>query len=208
LIEESKETDESEEEHASPPKRRRVPLDPSRNFVNPSPSRHELPDSLTMDAFHSMDVHELAAIKQAIFVEKDDLIVSARAFYQQKQLEEPDTISLLNLGNLNLLLLAMAFKLVQSARKERSDRIPGGLFLPDGNHLLVAWIGEGKRYSKWSRLHACNYDKHPSNDPLWLSDKAASYMRHIYYYPQGAYYQVSKSYELLCCFAPWSFTET
>jgi hypothetical protein len=152
-----------------------------------------------MEALRSMDVRELAAIKQAIFVEKDDLIVSAREFYQQKQLEEPDTISLLDLGNLNPLLLAMAFKLVQRARKELLDRVPGGLFLPDGNDLLVAWIGDGKRYSKRSRLHASNYDKHPSNDRLWLSDKAASYMRHMLFTDKVP--SITRFPSLMNCFA-------
>jgi hypothetical protein len=66
-----------------------------------------------------------------------------------------------------------------ASNDELLDHLPGGLFLPDGNNLLVAWIGDGKRYSKGSRLHATNYEKQPSNDQLWLTGKAASYMRHI-----------------------------
>jgi hypothetical protein len=64
------------------------------------------------------------------------------------------------LGNLNRLLLGvLSRQVLERARKELLDRVPGGLFLPDGkDSLLVAWIGDGKRYSKGSRLHANIYE--------------------------------------------------
>jgi hypothetical protein len=46
-------------------------------------------------------------------------------------------MSLLDLGCFNWLLLGVASKQVEIARKELLDCVPGGLVLPDGNALLV-----------------------------------------------------------------------
>jgi hypothetical protein len=61
-------------------------------------------------ALQSIDIHKLTAIEQVIFVEKDESIVLTGEYYRQSQLEEPKTISLLDLGNLNQLLLVVASK--------------------------------------------------------------------------------------------------
>jgi hypothetical protein len=151
-----------------------------------------------MEALRSMDTHELAAIEQAIFVEKDESTLSAQEHHRQKQLKEPETISLLDLGNLNQLMLGVASKEVKRARKELLDRVPCGLFQPDDKDLLVAWIGDGTRHSKGSRLPANVYEKHPSNDQLWLTDKAASYMRHMLFIHKVP---ITRFPSLMNCFA-------
>ena len=175
---ESKEIEESEEVSVSPPKRQRLFSNRSHNLVSPSPARQALPESLKMEALRSIDIHELANIERAICVQNNEPI-SAQEYYRQKQLKEPATITLLDLGALNQLLLGMASRRVKCARKELLGRIPGGLFLPNDNDLLINWIIDGERYSNGARLHANIYEIHPSNERLWLTDKAASYIRHI-----------------------------
>jgi hypothetical protein len=132
---ESKESEELEEEHVSPPKRQRLSSTSTHNFVSPSPTRRNaLPESLKMEALRFIDMHELANVERAIFVQKNESI-SAREHHRQKQLKEPETISLLTLGNLNPLLLGMASTRIKIVRKELLGRVPGGLFLPNDNDL-------------------------------------------------------------------------
>jgi hypothetical protein len=91
-----------------------------------------------MEVLCSMDIHELAVIEQAIFVEKDESIVSAREYFRQKELEEPKTISLLDLGILNRLLLGVASKEVE---KEQGKNF-WIVFLVASSYLMVTtcWL--------------------------------------------------------------------
>jgi hypothetical protein len=114
---ESKESEELEEEHVSPPKRQRLSSTSTRNFVSPSPTRRNaLPESLKMEALRFIDMHELANVERAIFVQKNESM-SAREHCRQKQLKEPETMSLLTLGNLNPLSLGMASTRIKIVRK-------------------------------------------------------------------------------------------
>jgi hypothetical protein len=77
---------------------------------------------------------------------------------------EPETIFILNLGNLNPLLLGVASARVETARKDFLGRVPRGLFLPNDNNFLVTSITDGERCSNGSRLHANIYEIHPDNE--------------------------------------------
>jgi hypothetical protein len=69
-----------------------------------------------MEALRFIDMHELANIERAIFVQKNES-TSARECCRRKQLKEPETMSLLTLGDLNPLLLGMASTRIKIARK-------------------------------------------------------------------------------------------
>jgi hypothetical protein len=175
---ESQETEEWEEMRVSPLKRQRLVSVPASNLVSPSPTRQAFPESLKTEALRSIDIHELANVERAIFAQRSESI-SARECHRQKQLQEPATINLLNLGDLNQVSLGMASQKVKSARKELLGRLPGGLFQPNDNNLLINWIADGERCSNGARLHANICEIHPDNERLWLTGKAASHTRHV-----------------------------
>jgi hypothetical protein len=63
---------------------------------------------------------------------------------------------------------------------------------------LFEWMVDGKRYTGGERLPAMNYEMHPKSNKMWLTDKAAHFMRHIVHCFKLA---LSRFPSLMNCFA-------
>jgi hypothetical protein len=153
------------------------------SYQQPDP---ELPTSLTLgilrDAIKS-DLAELAAIEYAVhllFTKKLSINVAAESF-QCAGIPAPHTISLEELHKVKPALRTSALRNVTTARQTLLDRFPVGLFRPKDSDMLHTWMSDGKRYTGGERLPAMNYERHPKSNNMWLTDKAAHYIRHIMY---------------------------
>eukprot|EP00978_Attheya_sp_CCMP212_P000714 scaffold1423_cov39-Attheya_sp.AAC.1 len=154
-----------------------------------------LPDSLTLKVLRNLissdNVGELAAIEFAVHLfsftqketrqhEKVSITVAVDSF-KNAGVPKPISISLEDLHGLPIMLHASVVRNVGMARKELLARLPGELFCPKCSDMLHTWRTDGKRYTDGIRLPAANYEIHPKSNRLWLTDKAAHFMRHIVY---------------------------
>jgi hypothetical protein len=142
-----------------------------------------LPLSLTLNVLREGDLDELAAIEYAVhLIFSNKLSVElATDSLQHAGVPKPKSISLEDLHKVRQSLRASVLKHLSMARRELLNGLPVGLFRPDESDMLHAWMTDGKRYTAGERLPSVNYEMHPKSNQLWLTDKAAHYIRHIVY---------------------------
>jgi hypothetical protein len=148
--------------------------------ATPSPG---LPLSLTLNVLRECDLDELAAIEYAvhlIFSKKLSVELGTDSL-QHAGVPKLKSISLVDLQKVRQSLRPSVLKNLLTARRELLYGLPVGLFRPDESDMLHAWVTDGKRYTSGQRLHSVNYEMHPKSNRLWLTDKAAHYIRHIVY---------------------------
>jgi hypothetical protein len=178
------------DDFVSPPptqKRRRLNGDSTDTVVEPvavvTPTR-SIPPALKLDALRDLlkndKLDELAAIEYAIeLLYKKLEVTGVTAKFYQAGVSLPTSITLEVLHDLTNILQGVASRHLSTVRKELIIRMPGGLFSPKESDLLFEWLADGRRYEKGERLPAVNYEIHPDNNRLWLTDKAAHCIRHM-----------------------------
>jgi hypothetical protein len=147
-----------------------------------------LPESLKLNALRGLikngPLDELAAIEFAVhllYKENLSVLVAAESF-QHAGVLKPNSISLDALHKLKGgTLHSIVVRHVSIVREELIGGSAGGLFSPKTSDRLHAWIADGKRYTTGERLPAVNYVVNPDSNQLWLTDKAAHFMRDIVY---------------------------
>jgi hypothetical protein len=150
-----------------------------------TPAR-QLPPSLKLEALRKLlvnnELDELAAIEYAIelvYHKKNLTVTDVTVIFHQAGVSLPTSFTLEVLHDLSSVLQSIASRHMSTVRDELIARMPGGLFSPKKSDLLFEWLADGKRYKNGERLPAKNYEKHPDNNQIWLTDKAAHYIRHM-----------------------------